>query len=172
MVRQYKPAAILGWRGLRVTVIKLTFHHPGRPGDCQINSNNNNNNNNNTFRHSNFKSTYHFPLAGWNRLDQNPSLLRGEALDPNTIQLQWRISSSNCEVIGYRIYVEISPDGEAYSIDVDEGETNEYLIKNLIPNTRYDFDIAAILPSEILPPVGVTVRVDTPSSKFANLRNL
>ena len=38
-----KPAAILGWRGLRVTVIKLTFHHPGRPGDCQINNNNNNN---------------------------------------------------------------------------------------------------------------------------------
>ena len=32
VVRQYKPAAILGWRGLRVTVIKLTFRHPGRPG--------------------------------------------------------------------------------------------------------------------------------------------
>ena len=40
VVRQYKPAAILGWRGLRVTVIKLTFRHPGRPGDCQINNNN------------------------------------------------------------------------------------------------------------------------------------
>ena len=38
VVRQYKPAAILGWRGLRVTVIKLTFRHPGKPGDCQINN--------------------------------------------------------------------------------------------------------------------------------------
>ena len=34
-----KQAAILGWRGLQVTVIKLTFCHPGRPGDCQINNN-------------------------------------------------------------------------------------------------------------------------------------
>ena len=51
MVRQYKPAAILGWRGLRVTVIKLTFRHPGRPGDCQINNNNNNNNNNLALRY-------------------------------------------------------------------------------------------------------------------------
>ena len=43
--RQYKPAAtcIFGWWGLRVTVIKLTFRHPGRPGDCQISNNNNNN---------------------------------------------------------------------------------------------------------------------------------
>ena len=30
-------------RVLRVTVIKLTFRHPGRPGDIQITNNNNNN---------------------------------------------------------------------------------------------------------------------------------
>ena len=35
---------LFGWWGLRVTVIKLTFRHPGRPGDCQIINNNNNNN--------------------------------------------------------------------------------------------------------------------------------
>ena len=46
-----------GDRGLRVTVIKLTFHHPGRPGDCHIINNNNDNNNNNfRFTFSNFLS--------------------------------------------------------------------------------------------------------------------
>ena len=45
VARQHKPAAIFGWWGLRVTVMKLTFRHPGRPGDCQIINNNNNTNN-------------------------------------------------------------------------------------------------------------------------------
>ena len=46
VVRQYKPAAIIGWWGLQVTVIKLhvTFRHLCRPGDCQITNNNYNNN--------------------------------------------------------------------------------------------------------------------------------
>ena len=43
VARQHKPAAIFGWWGLQVTVIKLTFRHPGRPGDCQIINNINNN---------------------------------------------------------------------------------------------------------------------------------
>ena len=34
---------VFGWWSLRVTVIKLTFRHPGRPGDCQIINTNTNN---------------------------------------------------------------------------------------------------------------------------------
>ena len=33
--RQTAATCIPGWRGLRVTVIKLKCRHPGRPGDCQ-----------------------------------------------------------------------------------------------------------------------------------------
>nr|XP_054752325.1 uncharacterized protein LOC129257911 [Lytechinus pictus] len=100
----------------------------------------------------------------WGIIDQNPSRLRGEAIDPHTIQLEWRTSGTNCEVTGYRIYVVIEPDNEAYSVDVVGGETDSFLMKNLMANTVYTFDIAAITTIRILPTVGTVVRVSTPAS--------
>eukprot|EP00057_Strongylocentrotus_purpuratus_P031477 XP_784754.3 PREDICTED: uncharacterized protein LOC579551 isoform X1 [Strongylocentrotus purpuratus] len=100
----------------------------------------------------------------WSSRDQNPTRLRGEAIDPNTIELQWSPSDANCEVTGYRLYVLVSPDDEAYSLDVVGGETDSYLVKNLRANTVYTFDIAAITTSDILSPVGTVARIDTPAS--------
>ncbi|XP_071490718.1 uncharacterized protein [Diadema antillarum] len=102
----------------------------------------------------------------WERLDQNPTLLRGDAVDPHTVELQWRPSDANCEVIGYRIYVTIAEaeEGEGDSFDVEGGETDSAIVKNLESNTVYVFNIAAVTSAEELPTASGSARIDTPAS--------
>ena len=93
--------------------------------------------------------------------DQTPSLLRATVVDPYTVQLEWRVSPINCEVVGYAIYYE--ENGAPTLVNVTGGGTTQALLKNLQPSSAYVIFISALTTSGNVLTSDRSVRVQTPA---------
>ncbi|XP_022112072.1 uncharacterized protein LOC110991164 [Acanthaster planci] len=107
---------------------------------------------------------------GFSSEDQGPTLFRGVAIDPTTIQLAWRPSQYNCEVLGYRIVYEEENVGK--TLIVEGGATSSVLLKSLSPGAVYVFFIGAFTKDEELDLEGRSVRIQLPQGGVCGKRDL
>ncbi|XP_033121805.1 uncharacterized protein LOC117120830 [Anneissia japonica] len=75
----------------------------------------------------------------FNDSDLVPSRFSGEALSPNDIQLSWRPARRNCEVSGYKVFIEVG--GVETFVNVTGGNTDSLILKNMESRTAYRFSI-------------------------------
>ncbi|XP_071940891.1 uncharacterized protein [Antedon mediterranea] len=73
--------------------------------------------------------------------EANPTLFRGQALNPVSASFSWRPSRLNCDVTGYKINYQ---DGvKTMVMEVAGADTSSAVVRDLIPGTIYIFSIAA-----------------------------
>ncbi len=100
-----------------------------------------------------------FSIA-WDPVDANPNRLQSSATSATTVRLTWRVQSNfYCDVLGYIVIYEDK------RVVIPGAETDFVDIKGLIPETRYEFSIAAYTWETELP-FDQTTRVTTPECKL------